>query len=123
MKCSVCGSEFRGRSGAKYCSGKCRKKGWREDLSVTSSELSVTNAEISVTKKDILVTDKISVTDDPFKIKLAEWAGFSEEVRERALGRVNAGKVNLGNLSGEDKRAVFTLLWLGHDTRSPVCRR
>jgi hypothetical protein len=30
VRCEVCGSEFKGRSGAKYCSGACRQKAYRE---------------------------------------------------------------------------------------------
>jgi hypothetical protein len=30
VKCEVCGSEFKARSGAKYCSAACRQKAYRQ---------------------------------------------------------------------------------------------
>jgi hypothetical protein len=55
MKCLHCKNAFEGRSGAKYCSAKCRKSANR-DKPVTDKPLSVT----SVTdKSEADVTDKV----------------------------------------------------------------
>ena len=77
MKCEVCGKDFDGRKGARYCSSTCRSKARRatDNLSVAKNRGDATDKSISVangatdiekdaTDSGVSATDKLSVTGD-----------------------------------------------------------
>ena len=64
-KCSVCGKVFdAARYTAKYCSGGCRMKGFRDTVEGLSVTEIVSVTPLSVTKKSLALQKDVSVTDD-----------------------------------------------------------
>ena len=132
MKCTVCNKEFEGRSGTKYCSGKCRKAASRN---VTDNEISVTKAVVT----DNSVTDIIEMTASDVTDKsrvFFQGRGLSEIDPEKEfligetwmkdlrwwmldgpLERDNLPLARKKHINAQEKRRTFRELMYTHDVR------